>query len=1084
MKTFLMSEIGIPKWKAAFSRPRGSTSPRRMALFLACVVGLLLTSSATAVAQGICDRTPQVRDKLVEIIGVSECGEVTSEHLAAVTRLDLTQSGIGTLRAGDFDGLTSLEWLYLGQNPLTSLPAEVFSGLSSLRRLALNQIQLTSLPAEVFNGLSSLDILWLHDNQLSSLPEDIFSGLTSLRQLGLSGNQLTSLPAEVFSGLSSLYNITLGGNQLTSLPAEVFNGLTSLKQLFLWRNQLTSLPADVFSGLSSLDILWLRDNQLSSLPEDIFSGLTAMKQLWLDDNQLTSLPADVFSGLSSLIILFLDGNPLTSLPEGVFDDVLDTLGGPFTLSSGTHYGVLSLDSGLKTVLTFASTAQTASAGDAVTIAATLSRPLPVAVRVPYAVGGSATTDDYTDLSPSPSDGLLFPAGETRAEITLTLSEGANSVGRTLAVTLGESSEIKFRRSDGTGPDAPHLKTESLLLRPEEGATHTVTLADPSDFTSADLAGQRMTLDATRMDGTREDIRLIFREGNRFEETRSARQSTAAARTGARTAEAAATTSRFGSYDYQRTGPQMGRLRLDYDDGVSCAIEITFTATTSGMSSYGCSGGSSGSGSFQLRVGDIFVPVILTSAGRNNSYFTSEMTLTNRGSREARLHYTYTAHIGGGSGTASEVLPPGRQRIVRDAVGHLKGLGIPIPEAGSRIGTLRVEVSGSSRVGVMVRTTTAVPEGRAGLAYPGVVEDEGFEEAVYLCGLRQNEQDRSNVAFQNMGTEEEGPITLRATVYSGDAADMRARVLEEVRLGPGGFHQYSGVLGVLGSAANGYVKVERVEGEAPFYAYGVINDQANSDGSFVFPVTESSLAGTVGQTLPVIVERAGFASELTVTNFSGKDRTVILSLVADAIRTEDDTASFPLELQAGQQHIIPNVVAVGREQGVPGIGPPSGLAGPLFATAAGEDMSGIVIGARTGSEGENGQYSVFYNAVPFGESFREAAWVDGLQQNEENRSNLALVNTGEVNDSPSTFEIDIYDGETGLLVETVTERRVAARRWHQIDGILGDYAPGTRQGYVRIRKVSGDNPFLAYGVVNDGGAPGERSGDGSYLPARE
>ena len=33
---------------------------------------------------------------------------------------------------------------------------------------------------------------------------------------------------------------------------------------------------------------------------------------------------------------------------------------------------------------------------------------------------------------------------------------------------------------------------------------------------------------------------------------------------------------------------------------------------------------------------------------------------------------------------------------------------------------------------------------------GVGEEEGFTEAVYLCGLRQNGRDRSNLAFQNMG----------------------------------------------------------------------------------------------------------------------------------------------------------------------------------------------------------------------------------------------------------------------------------------------------------------------------------------------
>ena len=122
-------------------------------------------------------------------------------------------------------------------------------------------------------------------------------------------------------------------------------------------------------------------------------------------------------------------------------------------------------------------------------------------------------------------------------------------------------------------------------------------------------------------------------------------------------------------------------------------------------------------------------------------------------------------------------------------------------------------------------------------------------------------------------------------------------------------------------------------------------------------------------------------------------------------------------------------------------------------------------------------------MPRGAGFTDSAWVDALQQNEENRSNLALVNTGEVNDSDNVFSLDIYDGETSLLVKTVTEVTVGAKRWHQINGILRRHAPGTMQGYVHIRRTSGENPFLAYGVVNDGGAPGQRTGDGAYIPAR-
>ena len=142
------------------------------------------------------------------------------------------------------------------------------------------------------------------------------------------------------------------------------------------------------------------------------------------------------------------------------------------------------------------------------------------------------------------------------------------------------------------------------------------------------------------------------------------------------------------------------------------------------------------------------------------------------------------------------------------------------------------------------------------------------------------------------------------MYSGEAADGTARVLDDIELEPGKFHQYSGLLGVLGVPAQGYVKVERVEGRAPFYAYGVINDQANSDGSFVFPVTAGSLEGTAGQTLPVVVETSEFRSELTVTNFSEEPRRLDFQFVAEQIEGDDKTASFSMELEAGQQQIIP------------------------------------------------------------------------------------------------------------------------------------------------------------------------------------
>ena len=129
-------------------------------------------------------------------------------------------------------------------------------------------------------------------------------------------------------------------------------------------------------------------------------------------------------------------------------------------------------------------------------------------------------------------------------------------------------------------------------------------------------------------------------------------------------------------------------------------------------------GTPAEGSFRLTTGSLFVPVILSAAGQNQSFFTSELTLTNRGDEEVKLDYSYTAHRGGGSGKTSDVLAPGMQKIETDALAYLRGLGIPIPETGNRIGTLRVEARLGSEVEAVVRTTTLVPDGTGGAGLSG------------------------------------------------------------------------------------------------------------------------------------------------------------------------------------------------------------------------------------------------------------------------------------------------------------------------------------------------------------------------------
>ena len=941
---------------------------------------------------------------------------------------------------GEWHGVTVVDGrvtdVVLHANRLTGpIPPEL-GKLSSLGSLDLSSNLLTGpIPPEL-GKLSDLTVLYLFSNQLTAIPSEI-GNLASLMSLELSNNQLTGpIPSELGS-LPILGSLDLSRNRLTgTIPPELGN-LANLSQLGLADNRLTGPIPSELGKLHYLTYLDLGINQLTGRIPPELGNLANLTDLYLYTNQLTGPIPPELSNLSNLTGVSLTRNRLTGPipPElGKLSNLAqlglaeNRLTGPIPPELGKLVGLwgLSLNGNQ------------------------LTGPIPPELGNLPILGGLYLSDNQLTGHIPPELGNLVSLGG------LFLSD--NRLTGPIPPELGNLPILWGLYLSGnrlTGSIPPELgnlaSLEGLFLSNNQLTGPIPSeLGNLSNLWSLNLSGNRLTGPIPPELGNLSNLGALSLANNQL--------------TGPIPESFANLTLRY-FYFYGNPGlsvPDDVALR-EWLDGIGEVRDQDYSPSSP------------------------FVPVILSAAGRNKSFFTSELILTNRGTVPARLTYTYTAHIGGGSGVANDILRPGEQKIIPNAIDYLKTLRVPIPNTGDRIGTLRVGFRGfsSSDVAITVRTTTPVPEGRAGLAYPAIPAAAGFrDEAVYLCGLRQNEQDRSNVAFQNMGEPADGAITLRTTVFSGDVDGGDPWVLEDLTLAPGGFRQYSGLLETAGFT-QGYAKVERVSGTAPFYAYGVINDQDNSDGSFVSAIRESSLAGVTGQTLPVIVETTVFTSELMVTNFSGVSKTVRFRFRAEAIETPDKTAVMEWTLRPGQQVMVPNVVDMMRKMGTPGIGP-SGqtFAGALFATVAEGDISGIAIGARTTSPGGGGQYGVFYNAVPYGEAFGDSAWVYGLQQNEENRSNLALINTGEVDGSPSVFQLDIYDGETREVVNTVTGLRVAAGGWYQIDSILAGYAPETTQGYVRITRISGNNPFLAYGVINDGVTPGQRSGDGAYVPARE
>ena len=97
------------------------------------------------IEEGVCDRTPQVREALRARTarrggtGVEwNCRSVTGGALSALSSLDLSGRGIEALRGADLEGLHGLRTLNLGGNRLTALPTGLFEGMAALDELNLS----------------------------------------------------------------------------------------------------------------------------------------------------------------------------------------------------------------------------------------------------------------------------------------------------------------------------------------------------------------------------------------------------------------------------------------------------------------------------------------------------------------------------------------------------------------------------------------------------------------------------------------------------------------------------------------------------------------------------------------------------------------------------------------------------------------------------------------------------------------------------------------------------------------------------------------------------------------------------------
>lgn len=456
--------------------------------------------------------------------------------------------------------------------------------------------------------------------------------------------------------------------------------------------------------------------------------------------------------------------------------------------------------------------------------------------------------------------------------------------------------------------------------------------------------------------------------------------------------------------------------------------------------------------------ELLLPVVLDNVGGiAGSRYSTELTLASKATGPIQVKLVYTASVGSGSGSTSFALAPGETRIIPNAIAFLRSQGLAILTDGASVGTLRATFVGarpSDDPFVGARTYTAGGGGTFGVFYPASATTP---TTATLLGLQQNFAQRSNLALVNAGAT---PLTLHVHLFGPMGEDLGA--LPDQDLPPFGWKQINGPL--EGKATSGRAVVS---GPSPFTAYAVLNDAFTSAGSFIPPLIGNTSSG-LGGLVPIVLDVHGFAgshytTELTLANLTKTPSAVWLTYAASLGSGSGQAA---LVLDPGEQRIVPDAIAFLRSQGLAIPDDGSAVGGSLSANAA--------IGSRTFTPAASGKGS-FGTYIPGVAPERWAsaiAYVNGLQQNPSQRSNVAVVNCGDASDS-ITLRVSFFDG-TGVPLGTPTQVALAPGQWTQYSQPLAAF--GAAFGYARIEKTSGGSRFVAYGILNDA-----VTSDGSYIP---
>ncbi len=189
---------------------------------------------------GICPRSTQIRQELMEKLGQNQCGQVTPDHLYSITHLQVTTQKV---RPKDFQDLFNLQELLV--DGLTQpLEPGTFSNLHNLKELQIYTIKSPTqggnlLQPGTFSGLGSLRSLSVSSEDgwtAFQLSHEIMQGMPELEKLDI--NYISSVTQSALLNTRNLREIRLHvkrsqGESYGRVPKSIFAQMPQLQKVHI-----------------------------------------------------------------------------------------------------------------------------------------------------------------------------------------------------------------------------------------------------------------------------------------------------------------------------------------------------------------------------------------------------------------------------------------------------------------------------------------------------------------------------------------------------------------------------------------------------------------------------------------------------------------------------------------------------------------------------------------------------------------------------------------------------------------------------------------------------------------------------------